>query len=159
MRGAGGGTGVDLRTVASGTLTDAQKAEIAGMAEEEKLAHDLYVALAAKFPATPQFARISQSETKHLAAVRELMTRYSIPDPTVGQAEGTFSSARLQTLYDDLLAGATTSAEALAAGVTVEKVDIADLKKAGQGVTAPDVTLVYARLTAGSQRHLQAFGG
>ena len=155
----GNGAGVELSNVASGTLTDAQKAQLAGMAEEEKLAHDLYVALAAKYPETKQFSRISQAETKHLTAVRELMTRYSIPDPTAGKAEGTFASATMQTLYNNLLAGATTSQKALAAGVTVEKTDIADLAKAGVGVTAPDVKLVYSKLTAGSERHLRAFGG
>lgn len=159
MARGGNGAGVELSNVASGTLTDAQKAQLAGMAEEEKLAHDLYVALAAKYPETKQFSRISQAETKHLTAVRELMTRYSIPDPTAGKAEGTFASATMQTLYNNLLAGATTSQKALAAGVTVEKTDIADLAKAGVGVTAPDVKLVYSKLTAGSERHLRAFGG
>lgn len=159
MARGGNGAGVELSNVASGTLTDAQKAQLAGMAEEEKLAHDLYVALAAKYPETKQFSRISQAETKHLTAVRELMTRYSIPDPTAGKAEGTFASATMQTLYNNLLAGATTSQQALAAGVTVEKTDIADLAKAGVGVTAPDVKLVYSKLTAGSERHLRAFGG
>ena len=157
--GGNGSAGVDLANVASGTLTAAQKAQLAGMAEEEKLAHDLYVALAAKYPEDRQFTRISQAETKHLTAVRELMTRYGIPDPTAGKAEGTFASAQMQTLYNNLLAGATTSQKALAAGVTVEKTDIADLAKAGIGITAPDVKLVYSKLTAGSQRHLQAFGG
>ncbi len=161
MAGARGGgmAGVNLAGVPSGVLTDAQKAQLAGMAEEEKLAHDLYVALAAKYPADQQFGHISQAETKHLAAVREVMTRYRIPDPTAGKADGSFASARMQTLYDTLLAGATTSQQALAAGVTVEKTDIADLAKAGVGVTAPDVQLVYTRLSQGSQRHLTAFGG
>ena len=54
------------------------------MAEEEKLAHDVYVALAARYPDLMQFARIQRSETMHLTAVRTLLTRYGIADPTTG---------------------------------------------------------------------------
>ena len=53
------GTGINLP--ASETLTADQKANVASMVEEEKLAHDVYVALAAKFPADFQFARIANS--------------------------------------------------------------------------------------------------
>ena len=90
-----------------GTLTAAQRTELAAMAEEEKVAHDLYVALAAKYPAAPQFANIAKAELQHLTAVRTVMTRYGIADPTAGFADGKFKSAAFQTLYNDLLAGAT----------------------------------------------------
>jgi len=166
-RGGGGGmgrgagmseSGIDLTGVASGTLTDAQRTAVAGMAEEEKLAHDLYVALGAKYPDQMQFQNIPKAETSHLASVRTLMTRYSIADPTAGKAAGEFSTPAVQALYDKLLAqGSANVAAALQAGVAVEKVDIADLKKAGAGVTAPDVTTVYSHLTTGSEHHLAAF--
>ena len=52
-----------------------------------------------------------------------------------------------------------TSAKALAAGIAVEKADIADLKAAMTGLTAPDVQQVYTNLLRGSERHLVAFGG
>ena len=158
--GMGNGTrGQGAITAPMGTLTDAQRTELAAMAEEEKVAHDLYVALAAKYPAAPQFANIAKAELQHLTAVRTVMTRYGIADPTAGFADGKFKSAAFQTLYNDLLAGATTSAKALAAGIAVEKADIADLKTAMTGLTAPDVQQVYTNLLRGSERHLVAFGG
>jgi hypothetical protein len=50
--------------LATGTLTSAQKTSLAGMADEEKLAHDLYSVLAAKYPGVVQFDRIApQYET------------------------------------------------------------------------------------------------
>ncbi len=164
MRGQGGGmrNGSGMMgpaDVASGTLTTDQKASLASMADDEKLAHDLYTALGAKYPADPQLARIARAESMHLAAVRTLLTRYGITDPTAGLAEGTFASTRAQSLYDSLLAGATTSAKSLAAGITVEKTDIADLSSAKSGVTAPDVLRVYTTMITASQRHLSAFGG
>lgn len=155
--GMGGGAG--LTTVPSGTLTSTQKSALAAMADEEKLALDLYTVLAAKYPADVQFARIARAESMHLAAVRTVLARYGITDPTAGLPAGQFANERTQSLYADLLAGATSDATALAAGIAVEKDDVAALNAAKAGVTAPDVLAVYAHLLAGSQRHLTAFGG
>jgi hypothetical protein len=153
-RGTGGGATMQTP---SGTLTAEQRTELAAMAEEEKMAHDVYVTLAARYPELTQFSRIAASESQHLSAVRTLMTRYGITDPTLGMAVGEFESDRMQSLYDSLVAGATTQQAALAAGVTIEKTDIADLQATMADVTAPDVVAVYTNLLNGSQRHLAAF--
>ena len=160
-RSAGMGTGVhaDLTDVASGTLTDSQKSAVAALAEEEKLAHDLYVAFADAY-STRAFTRIANAETQHLAEVRVILERYSITDPTAGREAGTFATAATQDLYNKLLADGSTGVDAAyAAARTVESTDVTDLKSAVVGVTAPDVLQVYANLLAGSQRHLVAFGG
>jgi hypothetical protein len=157
-RGAGMGAGADLTNVASGTLTATQKTKLAAMAEEEKLAHDLYVVFGDKY-GTP-FSRITNAETRHLAEVRIVLKRYAITDPTAGKAAGTFTTATTQQLYNKLLAQGTASVDgANTAARTVESTDITDLKAAATGVTAPDVTQVYENLLAASQRHLVAFGG
>ncbi len=161
VRGAGMGTRVhaDLTDVASGTLTDSQTAVVAALAEEEKLAHDLYVAFADQY-GTPPFTRIADAETQHLAQVRIILERYAIADPTAGLAAGTFATAATQDLYDTLLADGSAGVEAaFQAARTVESTDVADLQSAVVGVTAPDVLQVYANLLAGSGRHLVAFGG
>ena len=158
MQGRGAGMGADLTGVASGTLTATQKTKLAAMAEEEKLAHDLYVAFGDKYR-TP-FSRITNAETRHLTEVRIVLKRYAITDPTTGKAAGTFMTASTQQLYNKLLAqGAASVDGANAAARTVESTDITDLKAAATGITAPDVTQVYKNLLAASQRHLIAFGG
>lgn len=151
------GSSTPLAGVASGTLTTVQKAELAAMAEEEKMAGDVYAALAAKYPSVRQFANIARSEDQHLATIRVLLNRYDIADPTVGNAAGEFDAARFQALFDQLLASATSTTAALQVGVTIEKTDIADLKEAQAGVTAPDVKQAYANLLAASEKHLAAF--
>jgi len=159
-RGArmGAGMGAGLINVPSGTLTATQKAKLAAMAEEEKLAHDLYVVFGDKY-GTP-FSRITNAETRHLAEVRIVLKRYAITDPTAGKAAGTFATASTQQLYNNLRAQGTASVDgANTAARTVESTDITDLKAAATGVTAPDVTQVYKNLLAASQRHLVAFGG
>ena len=161
-RGNGGGPGAGMMAqdaVAQGTLTADQKTTLATMADEEKMAHDLYVALAARYPDLTQFARVAASETRHLTAVRSMLERYGIADPTAGKAPGEFATASIQSHYDTLLAGATSPTAALAAGVTVEKTDIADLAAARSGLTAPDVLNLYTHLSTASQHHLTAFGG
>jgi hypothetical protein len=159
-QGNGQGSGLQgLLTAPSGTLTASQQATLAWNAQEEKLAHDVYVALAARYPDLVQFDRIANAETKHLTAVRTLLTRYGITDPTVGMAAGEFSTAAFQDQYDALVAGATTSEKALAAGIAVETADIAALTAAIADVTAPDALQLYTSLRTASQHHLAAFGG
>ncbi len=158
--GPGQGMGDGLADVASGTLTEDQRATLTAMAAEETLAHDLYVAFADKYEDSTVFSRIARSETKHLEAVRTLLERYDITDPTVGLEAGTFQDAATQELYDTLLAQGSASLDgAMEAARTVEMMDIADLTAAADGVTAPDVLKVYESLLAASQHHLTAFGG
>jgi hypothetical protein len=142
-----------------GVLTAAQKVELVSMVQEEKLAHDVYVAISAKYPALVQFSKIAKSELQHETALRSLLTRYGITDPTAGLANGKFATAAFQNLYNELVANATSTTAALAVGVRIEKLDIADLSSAISGLTAPDALQVYTNLRNASQRHLVAFAG
>jgi hypothetical protein len=149
-------TGLGI-TAQQGTLTDAQKATLASMAQEEKLAHDLYAAFAARYDAAV-FDHIAAAESQHLAAVNTLSQRYGVSDPTANQPIGTFTDPAVQASYDKLLAqGEQRLSAALAAGQQVERDNIADLKAALNGLTAPDVKQVYTNLLAASERHLTAF--
>lgn len=146
-----------LTTEPSGTLTADQKATLAKIAEDEKLARDLYAKFAARYDAWI-FDRIGTSETHHLDAVRGLMDTYGVADPTAGKAPGVFVDPAIQETYDRLLAQGNGSLdEALEAGVAVEVQDIADLTNAMSGLTAPDVEQVYTNLREASQNHKAAF--
>jgi hypothetical protein len=156
--GAMGGAGdCLLGTTPSGALTAGQQATLAANAEEEKLAHDLYAEFAGRYDAVV-FDRIAGAESTHLSAVRTLLGRYGIADPTVGLASGTFATPAMQTTYDDLLAkGLADERAALEVGVTVETTDIDQLDAALTGLTAPDVQRVYTHLRTASDHHLAAF--
>jgi hypothetical protein len=152
------GQGVNLP--ASGTLATAQEADLADMVEEEKLAHDVYVTLAANFPSDYQFARIANAESQHTNALRTLLTRYGLSDPSAGEAVGEFSTSGFRSLYSELVGQATTAANALDVGIAVEKLDISDLTSAMEDLaSAPDVLQTYTNLRTASQQHLTAFGG
>ncbi|MDJ0352415.1 DUF2202 domain-containing protein [Pseudarthrobacter sp. PH31-O2] len=158
--GRGSGSGPDAGSTSTGTMTDEQRAELVYMAEEELLAHDLYTTFAGLY-GTPVFSRVANSESKHLEAVRNLMDRYGVTDPTVDHTAGVFSDDSLQKLYDELLAQGKASQEgALAVGRTVEKTDIQSLATSAENATtAPDANTVFTRLLEASQHHLTAFGG
>ncbi|MFG1609722.1 DUF2202 domain-containing protein [Actinoplanes sp. NPDC049265] len=144
-------------TAQQGTLSAAQKATLVAMAQEEKLAHDLYAVFAARYDAVV-FDNIVRAESQHQTAVRTLLQRYGITDPTANQPAGVFTDKAVQATYDKLLAqGRQSLAAALAAGQQVERDDIAALKAAATGLTAPDVKQAYTNLLAASQRHLNAF--
>jgi hypothetical protein len=158
-RGSGMGDGTCLYAdgVASGTLTAEQKTTLAAMAEKEKLAHDLYQAFAGKYE-TVVFDRIAAAETRHLAAVRTLLDRYGLADPTAGKTAGQFASADVQAAYDAYLReGNASLTAALGVGQKVERADIAALEEAQDELEAPDVQAVYRHLLAASQHHLAAF--
>jgi len=146
-----------IAQLSQGTLTDDQREELADMAEEEKLAHDVYVELGRSSGDT-RFVRIADAESRHLQELRALMERYGVEDPTEGLAEGSFASAEVTAQYKELLErGRVSAQEALAVGAAVERQDIEDLDAASGGVTAEDVLTVYGNLRDGSTRHLAAF--
>ena len=172
--GKGTGMDTDLSTYPMATLTNDQKYSLAYMWNEEKLAKDIYLALNELYP-TNQFYNIAtRSETKHEAAVEELVQRYDInitnlQDYTVNYSEaelralpaGTFGVDTIQELYDALYAkGSQSKIDALQVGCMVEVTDIEDLDRfiaTAQEVNATDLVTVFDRLRAGSYNHYWAF--
>ena len=165
--GPGAGQGAGMRdgtclalapAAAKGTLTDQQEATLADMAQEEKLAHDLYVAFAARYDAVI-FDRIARSETQHLTAVRTLLDRYGLADPTAGKPAGQFSDPAWQAEYDRLLAQGSASQTAAFGGRTrrSSRPTSRIWREALDGLTAADVKQAYTHLLAASRHHLAAF--
>jgi hypothetical protein len=146
-----------VATVAAPELTAQEIEGLQFMGQEEKLAHDLYLALYQMW-GLPAFRNIAGSEAQHMQAVAGRLDQYAVTDPAAGLAAGEFSDPTLQSLYDDLLAQAKTSAaEALRVGALVEETDILDLQRFVHTTSQPDILRVYENLLQGSTQHLQAF--
>lgn len=140
---------------AGALLTQAEIDGLEWMREEEKLALDVYDALAAQWGARI-FDNISDSEQTHTDAVLALLDRYGIVDPAAGRAPGAFTDPAIQALYDHLVAqGGQSLAAALEVGATIEDLDIVDLQQ--RATTTPDIAAVYANLEKGSRNHLRSF--
>ena len=138
-------------------LSQAETDGLVHMREEEKLARDVYSVLGAQH-AVRAFANIARAESTHAAAVKRLLDRYGVADPMIPDVAGKFQNADLQKLYDDLIAqGHDSLTAALRVGITIEKVDIADLQTHMQESQHSDIRTVYANLLRASQNHLRAF--
>jgi hypothetical protein len=143
--------------VTPATLSPTESASLQYMREEEKLAHDVYVTLYAKW-GLRVFNNISAAEQRHTDAIVTLLNRYGISDPAAGNPVGVFTNSDLQALYDKLIAqGSISTAAALKVGVLIEQTDIQDLKTHIAETTKADILQVYNNLLRGSQNHLRAF--
>lgn len=140
-------------------LDATEAAALAYMREEEKLAHDVYARLHEKW-GLHIFSNISQSEEQHFGAIKSLLNRYELPDPTINNPIGVFQNEGLQTLYGDLIKqGEGSLKAALKVGATIEDLDIHDLEKAVRATDNEDLKLIYGNLRQASQNHMRAFIG
>jgi hypothetical protein len=141
----------------SGELSDEEISGLLYIREEEKLAHDVYVALYEKWGLTI-FQNIASSEQSHTDAVKAVLDAYGLPDPAAGKTPGEFVNADLQALYDDLTAqGSQSLSDALKVGAAIEEIDILDLEKHLAQTENSDIRMVYENLMKGSRNHLRAF--
>ncbi len=172
-RGHGGGTGVgstglgergggqdddqgtSLAPLPIATLTDQEVESLLTMREEEKLAHDVYVALGETW-GSRIFENIARAEANHVAAVKALLDRYDIADPADDLAIGEFTDPEVRALYDELVTrGRTSITEAFAVGAQIEDLDISDLRE--RATDTQDIDKVFDALEQGSENHLRAF--
>lgn len=158
----GDGTG-DYCT-AEGTLSEEEIAHILHIRQEEKLARDVYLALYDHYALEPLLARIflniSNSEQRHMDAVKKLIEAYGLADPIQDDTEGVFPETDddFTSLYINLVAqGKIGYCEALDAGSRIETLDIDDLEFALNEATSPAVIRVFTNLLNGSYNHLNAF--
>ena len=137
------------------------------MAEEQQLAHDLYLAFAAKYGPTV-FGCMSDNQATQLTSTRNLLLLYKVTDPTANQpGPGTFSNPSIRARYDSLLAQGTTGVgSAYAAARALESTRITDLEAATADLTAPAAApspapgalRLYTNLLAASRSQLLALG-
>ena len=140
----------------TGTLTEAEKASLMEMREEEKLAREVYLAMNAKYNYRV-FANIAKGENAHTSAVLFIMKGFGLTDPSPVAATE-FSNPLFTDLYAKLTAkGSVSLVEALKVGAFIEEYDIADLQRHLAETENATVAKVYGNLLRGSKFHLKAF--
>ncbi len=177
-RGAGGGRGLNaqglggendllfreelgavLAGIKPGTASATERATLLSMAEEEKLARDVYLKLYSVWN-LPVFGNIAQSEQQHLDSLKDMMARYGIKDTVSGLSAGSYESEAMRDLYARLTArGAASLGAALEVGATIEDLDISDLQAAIAETDDDDLKITYQNLMKGSRNHLRSFVG
>jgi len=148
---------LQLNLAINAELTDDEIASLLFMREEEKLAHDVYIAFYEMWR-LPVFENIARSEQNHINSLLRLLEKYGLPDPAQDNPAGVFNDATLQTMYRDLVSqGSQSLLDALYAAAAIEEIDILDLQ-ADLALTAKaDIQTTYQNLIAGSENHLRSF--
>lgn len=138
------------------TLTEDEVSDLLFLREEEKLARDVYLYSYNKY-GQQIFKNISDSESKHMNSVLELLNKYNIEDPVLDEV-GKFKDEHLQEIYDALIEKSEVSLiEALLVGNTIEDLDIYDISKNEERTDREDILTVYNSLKCGSRNHLRSF--
>ena len=141
----------------SSGLTDIERGNILYLFEEEKLAHDIYVAMYDSYGAYV-FNNISESEQRHMDSVAKLISKYDLDDTVVYKDTGIFTNSVIQEEYDRLLEkGNLNLTSALEVGVEIEEMDIGDIEIMLKETDKADIIRVLSNLLDGSKNHLDAF--
>jgi hypothetical protein len=152
-----GMAGVESASAAESALSKDVAADLAFVREEEKMARDVYLALAERW-GLAMFSGISRSETQHMNAMLSLLNRYSLKDPVGSAPKGAFADSEIQGLYSTLVAqGRTSLVEALKVGAFIEDFDIVDIRTRLAMNPPATISAVYQNLMRGSRNHLRAF--
>ena len=137
--------------------TTAQKLQLQYLIEEEKLARDVYLYLAANVT-TAKFSNIAKSEQTHMDQIAAVLKTYNYFNPTTTRAAGVFRDKSLQALYNTLIAqGSVDVAAAMQVGRDIENLDIKDLQVMLKSTMPADMKLALDNLLKGSYNHLAAF--
>lgn len=145
-------------TTVSATTTDGVAKQLQLTREEERMARDLYAALAEAHDNGRPMSMITRSEDQHHDAVGAMLTRYGLSDPSAGRAAGSYAYPEIQKLYDQWYAkGMASPNAAYQVGVELEKWDIAGLQKDIAATSQNDVKQLYTHLLEASQHHLAAY--
>ena len=127
---------------------------------EEKLARDVYTVFGTIWNAQI-FLKIKLSEQLHMDAVKNMLDKYSIPDPLLTDEVGIFPDTEFQALYEQYITQGNQSLyESLLFGAEIEEHEIADLENQLTNVVVkPCIINLYTNLKDASVSHLLAFEG
>jgi hypothetical protein len=172
---------------ATSSLDEAEKTHLIFMREEEKLARDVYLTLAEKYPRPTVFYDIAtQSEQVHTDSILEKLDQYGVPDPNpdtnnlpdsigvfTGELFGEYFTEKFNSLVNK---GSVSLLEALKVGAFIEELDMQDIAYCPKAVMSElgcgddtccglvhtdeiPIQRVYTNLIEGSKNHLRAFVG
>ena len=158
---AGGGcaavVNAHFETLPVEELSDAERASVIRLRQDEKFARDVYTVFSEKWD-LPIFDNIAQAEQRHYDFVGLLIERYELDDPVADAAPGVFTDPELGKLYTDFVARGEASMEgAFRVGATFEDLDLADIEEMIGASDNADILLVANNLAKGSRNHLRAF--
>jgi hypothetical protein len=147
------------RSFGTNSASQELKGALEYMYDEERLAKDIYLALYSKYRLRQLYRIATNSETRHIDAVKRLAQKYGVPTPN--QRVRVYRVSKIQNLYNQLYSkGIRSQRDALEVGCMVEVTDIDDLEDyiaTAQRAGASDVVQTFDFLKRGSYNHYWAF--
>jgi hypothetical protein len=148
---------VALDGFAMGQLSEPEMEAILYLREVEKLARDVLLTFGEQQGAEV-FRRVAQSEETHTAAIKALIDRYNLWDPSSVTWDGYYANEELLALYRQLVRqGESSRADALRVGATIQEISILDLREYLAESDDEDAQMVYQNLLRASRNHLRVF--
>lgn len=148
------------------------------MREEEKLARDVYITFSQMYPRSRVFGRIDNSEQQHTDAIKRLLDKYGVVDPSTNDNVGIFTGYEYGEYFTNLfklLIEVDNQLEALYVSAYIEEFDIIDLLYCNQEIIyandeltdryscglevteTTDVQRTLNSLLMGARSHLRAY--
>lgn len=165
-------------------LDEVEASHLTFMREEEKLARDVYLTLAALYPEQRVFNQIAtRSEQTHTDTIRDKLDQFNLPDPNpntnnLPSSLGVFTGNEWGWYFMEKFAlltakGEISELDALYVGALIEELDMHDIAICPQvmvdrGFSSPcgleytdeeAIQTAYRSLISGSESHLRAYVG
>jgi len=109
-----------------------EKTHLIFMREEEKLARDVYIVLGTLYPDSTVFGKIDDSEQRHTDAVRDMLEKYGVKDPSKNDNVGVYTGKQFGWYFTEKFNQLTTLAknsefDAYKVGALIEELDMYDI--------------------------------
>lgn len=138
-----------LNWVATWSLSEQEKLDLAYQYSEEMVARDAYNYFYSLY-GIQTFANIASSEQEHMDAVKVLLDRYSLPLPTwYGELQDEFNTLKAEWEI--------SAQKALEAGLKIEMLDIEDIADTIKSTDNDDIKIVFTNIWGASYNHLRGF--
>jgi hypothetical protein len=136
-------------------ITDAEKASLLFMLEEDKLARDTYIYINNVWSIN-QFGNIKDSKQTHMDAIENLLKKYSKSYTVL--PVGKFEDKALQDYYDQFKPDDTVGkSNAYQIDAAIEYLDIVDLQEYIKDTENSTLIAVFQNLECGSRNYLRSF--
>lgn len=140
---------------ATSPLTADETEFLYAIREDEKIAHDVYAAFSALYPAAKTISKIMTAESSHISAAEAVLDYYEIEYPPLSDT-GIFEDADRQALYNDLITKGTTLIKAYGTMALMEEETVYAYKSIQNQLTNSNLSLLLSQLIKASSNHLRA---
>jgi hypothetical protein len=140
-----------------GQLSESEAEAIYYLREVEKLARDVFLVLDERWD-VEGLRCVAEGEDTHTEAIKALIDRYRLWDPSSVTWDGYYNNEELLALYRQFKRqGERSLVDAIKVGVMVEEISILDLREYRAETDDEDLQMVYENLLRASRNHLRVF--